>query len=79
MRTERDVCVWHEVDVIKRRPYVCFWHLADILSGSLNVRLRGQSGHRVTLCESPLLTQRGHRDGAALDHLCRDRQPLGRA
>jgi hypothetical protein len=28
---------------------VCFWHLADILSGSLNVRFQGQSGHRVTL------------------------------
>ena len=28
---------------------VRFWHLADILSGSLNVRFQGQSGHRVTL------------------------------
>ena len=23
-----------------------FWHRADILSGSLNVRFQGQSGHR---------------------------------
>ena len=28
---------------------VRFWHLADMLSGSLNVRFRGQSGHRVML------------------------------
>ena len=28
---------------------VCYWHLADMLSGSLNVRFQGQSGHRVML------------------------------
>ena len=41
MRTERDVCVWHEVDVIKRRPYVCFWHLADISAHAEHVRSQG--------------------------------------
>ena len=38
MRTERAVCVWHEVDVVKRRPYVCFWHLADMQNALTNVR-----------------------------------------
>ena len=30
------------------RVNVCCWHLADILSGSLNVRFQGQSGHGST-------------------------------
>ena len=29
----------------QRSRNVCLWHLADMLSGSLNVRFWGQSGH----------------------------------
>jgi hypothetical protein len=36
---------------------VCFWHKADITRLSSNVRYWGQSGHRVSRTECPLLTQ----------------------
>jgi hypothetical protein len=45
--------------ILNRRPDVCLWHLADILEPAINVRFRGESGHRYGLSEGPRMTQGG--------------------
>ena len=39
---------------------VCFRHKADILTRSINVRFRGQSGHSADLSPCPLMTPNGN-------------------
>jgi hypothetical protein len=55
---------------------VGLWHLADILSGSLNVRFSGVSGHRVTLRKSPLMTHSGRWHSCYRRHRWLDFLPL---